>query len=168
MTISMYQASVPVFSTMLNNLVAIMEKAAAHCEEKKIDQSVLVNYRLYPDMFAFSKQVQLAADHAKNATARLAGMEPLVYENAEKSFPELIMRVHKTIEYLKGFEPGQIDGSEQKEIVNKHGSTTVTYKGQEYLLMRELPNFFFHVTTAYDILRHNGVELGKKDFLGSP
>jgi hypothetical protein len=167
MAISMYQISVPVFTRMLSNLIAIIEKAAVHCEERKIDPSVLINYRLYPDMFAFAKQVQIAADAAKNGTAYLAGAEPPSFDNTERTFAELIERVRKTSDFVSAFKPEQIDGTEEKEVVIKRGETTVTYKGQDYLLNRVLPNFFFHITTAYDILRHNGVELGKKDYLGS-
>ncbi len=166
MSISMYQASVPVFTRMLNNLAAILEKAAAHCEAKKIDPASLIGFRLYPDMFAFGKQVQVACDHAKNAAARLTGTDAPEFANDEKTFPELIGRVLKTVEYLESFRPEQIDGTEDKDVVIKRGETVVTYKGQDFLLNRALPNFFFHVTTAYDILRHNGVELGKRDYLG--
>lgn len=168
MPISMYQISVPVFTRMLNNLVVIIEKAVAHCEEKKIDPAVLLNYRLYPDMFTFAKQVQIATDAAKNGVAYLAGAEPLKFENTEQTFAELIGRVNQTIEFVNSFTPAQIDHTEDKEIVIKRGETTVTYRGQEYLLNRVLPNFYFHITTAYDILRHNGVELGKRDYLGRP
>lgn len=167
MAVSMYQISVPVFTRMLTNLVAILEKAAAHCEDRKIDPAALINYRFYPDMFPFSKQIQIATDAAKNGSAYLAGAEPPKSENAEQTFPELIARVQKTIEFVNGFKPEQIDGSEEKEVSIKRGETTLKYKGQEYLLNRVLPNFFFHITTAYDMLRHNGVELGKKDYLGN-
>ncbi len=166
MTISMYQSSVPVFIRMLNNLVGVLEKAAAHAEAKKIDPAVLINFRLYPDMFAFAKQIQVAVDAAKNGTARLAGVEPPEFENNEKTFPELIERVKKTIAYVETFKPEQIDGSEEREIILKRGETSNTYLGQAFLLNRVLPNFYFHITTAYDILRHNGVELGKKDYIG--
>jgi uncharacterized protein len=166
MAISMYQASVPVFIRMLHNLGGILEKAAAHCEAKKIDPAVLIGFRLYPDMFALAKQVQVAVDAAKNGSARLAGVEAPRFEDTEKSFPELIERVQKTIAYLNTFKPEQIDGAEEREIVMKRGDTSVTYRGQDFLLNRALPNLFFHITTAYDILRHNGVELGKKDYLG--
>ncbi|NWG39860.1 MAG: DUF1993 domain-containing protein [Hydrogenophilaceae bacterium] len=167
MSISMYQISVPIFTRMLTNLIAILEKAAVHCEEKKIDAAVLVNYRLYPDMFAFARQVQIAADAAKNGTAYLAGAEPPKFDNTEQTFAELIERIRKTIEFISAFKPEQIDGSEDRDVVISRGETTVTYKGQAYLLNRVLPNFFFHITTAYDILRHNGVPLGKKDYLGN-
>jgi hypothetical protein len=166
MTLSMYQASVPVFVRMLTNLIGILEKAAAHCEARKIDPAALVNFRLYPDMFAFGKQVQVACDHAKNAAARIIGEEGPAFDNSEKTFPELIRRVKQTIAYLESVRPEQIDGTEDKDVVLRRGETVNTYKGWDYLLHRALPNFYFHVTTAYDILRHNGVELGKKDYLG--
>lgn len=166
MVISMYQISVPVFTRMLTNLISIMEKAAAHCEANKIDPAVLINYRLYPDMFAFARQVQIAADTARNGTGYLAGAEPPKFENTEQDFPQLIERVKQTIGYVNSFAPAQIDGTEEKDVSITRGETTVTYKGQDYLLNRVLPNFYFHITTAYDILRHNGVALGKKDYLG--
>jgi uncharacterized protein len=166
MTLSMYQTSVPVFIRSLNNLAAILEKAAAHCEARKIDPAALISYRLYPDMFAFARQVQVAADHAKNGAARLAGVEAPQFENTEQGFPDLVERVRKTIAYLETLKPEQIDGSEAREVAIQRGETTNVYPGQEYLLNRALPNFFFHVTTAYDILRHNGVELGKRDYIG--
>lgn len=166
MAVSMYQISVPVFTRMLNNLVAIIEKAAAHCEENKIDPAALINYRLYPDMFTFAKQIQIATDAARNGTGYLAGETPPKFENVDQSFAELIERVNKTIEYVNGFTPEQIDGTEEKEVKLTRGETTLTFKGQDYLLNRVLPNFYFHITTAYDILRHNGVALGKKDYLG--
>ena len=166
MTISMYQASVPVFIRMLGNLAAILEKAAAHCAARKIDPAVLLNYRLYPDMFAFARQVQVACDHARNGAARLAGVEAPRLENGEQTFAELVARVRDTIAYLETFAPAQIDGSEAREVVVRRGETVNTYAGLDYLLNRTLPNFYFHVTTAYDILRHNGVELGKRDYLG--
>ncbi|NWG88070.1 MAG: DUF1993 domain-containing protein [Hydrogenophilaceae bacterium] len=166
MSLSMYQASVPVYIRMLNNLIAIMEKAAAHCEANKIDPAALIDFRLYPDMFAFAKQVQVACDHAKNGAARLAGVEGPEIGGGEKSFADLIERAKKTIAYLESFKPEQIDGAEEREVVLKRGDTVTTYRGQDFLLNRALPNLFFHITTAYDILRHNGVELGKKDYLG--
>lgn len=166
MSLSMYQASVPVYIRMLNNLIAIMEKAAAHCEANKIDPAALLNFRLYPDMFHFTKQVQVAADAAKTGSARLAGVAAPEFDNSEKTFAELIERVKQTIAFLQTLKPEQIDGSEDREIQIKRGETVNTYTGQELLLGRTLPNFYFHLTTAYDILRHNGVALGKKDFLG--
>ncbi len=166
MTISMYQASVPVFIRMLNNLVAILEKAAAYAEARKIEPAALLASRLYPDMFPLARQVQIASDTAKGGAARLAGMEPPVYEDKETTFPELIERLHKTIAYLNSFKPGQIDGSENREITLKVRNDTLTLDGLTFLLNRALPNLYFHVTTAYDILRHNGLEIGKKDYLG--
>jgi hypothetical protein len=147
MTISMYQASVPVFIRMLNNLAAILQKAAIHAETKKIDPVVLINFRLYPDMLPFAKQIQIAADAAKNGIGRLE-------------------RVRKTIEYLNTIKAEQIDGSEGKEIIIQSHGSTLTYHGQNFLVNRALPNLYFHITTAYAILRHNGVDLGKRDYLG--
>ena len=167
MSVSMYQVSIPVFIRMLNNLAAMLDKAAAHCEAKKIDPAALINFRLYPDMFAFGKQVQVACDHAKNAAARLTGTDGPEFANDEKTFPELIARVKKTIDFLNTFKPEQIDGTEEREVVIKRGDTTARYPGQAFLLNRALPNLYFHITTAYDILRHNGVELGKRDYLGT-
>ena len=166
MTLSMYQASVPVFIRMLNNLAAILEKAAIHADAKKIDPVVLINFRLYPDMLPFAKQIQIAADAAKNGIGRLVGIEAPKFEDNEKTFPELIERVRKTIEYLNTIKAEQIDGSEGKEIIIQSHGSTLTYHGQDFLLNRALPNLYFHITTAYAILRHNGVELGKRDYLG--
>jgi len=166
MSLSMYRASVPVYIRMLTNLIAIMEKAASHCEAGKIDPSVLIDYRLYPDMFSFAKQVQIAADAAKNGTAYLVGVEAPKFGDTERSFPELIERVRKTIAYLQSFKPEQIDGSEDRPIQIKRGDKVIDYRGEDLLLSRTMPNFYFHVTTAYDILRHNGVVLGKRDYLG--
>ena len=167
MAVSMYQVSVPVFTRMLSNLIAILEKAESHCAQRKIDPAALIGFRFYPDMYPFSKQIQIATDAAKNGSAYLAGAEPPRSESVEQTFAELIERVKKTIDYVNGFSPEQVDGSEEREISIRRGETTLTYKGQEYLLNRVLPNFFFHITTAYDMLRHNGVELGKKDYLGN-
>ncbi len=166
MPISMYQASVPVFVKTLGNLAAILDKAAAFAAEKKVDPSVLFGYRLAPDMLSFVRQVQIAADHAKGAAARLAGLEPPAYEDNEAGFAELKARIDKTLAYLGTLPHAQIDGSEQRDITLKVGPNTRTFKGQAYLLHFALPNFFFHVTTAYDILRHCGVSIGKRDFIG--
>ena len=166
MKISMYQASVATFIRMLNNLAAILEKGAAHAEAKKIDPAVLVNSRLYPDMLPLVQQIQIASDGAKGGAARLAGLEPPKFEDNEKTFPELIARVQKTISYLNTLKPEQIDGSEEKTITLEMRTRTLTFQGLPYLLNFVVPNFYFHVTTAYDILRHCGVELGKRDFLG--
>jgi hypothetical protein len=166
MRISMYAASVPVFAKMLGNLSAILDKAAAYAEQKKIDPAVLLAARLYPDMFALTKQVQIACDFAKGAVARLAGEEPPKYEDDETTIAELKARIARTIDYIRGFTPERLDGSETREVELKIRGETVKYPGLAYLLHVALPNFYFHVTTAYDILRHNGVELGKRDFVG--
>ena len=143
MTISMYQASVPVFIRMLNNLVAILEKAAAHAEAKKIAPAVLLNSRLYPDMFPLSRQIQIASDTAKGGAARLAGMEPPKYEDNETTFPELIERLRKTIAYLNTLKPEQIDGSEKKKVTLKVRDEMLTFEGLTFLLNRVLPNLYF-------------------------
>jgi hypothetical protein len=166
MTISMYQASVPVCTRMLNNLAAILEKAAAHAEARKIDPAVLIDDRLYPDMLPMGRQVLIASDTAKGGAARLAGVEPPKYEDNEKTFAELIERLRKTVAYLETFKPEQIDGSEKRMITVKVRDDTLTLEGLPYLLHRVLPNLYFHVSIAYAILRHNGVEIGKKDYLG--
>ena len=166
MNISMYQASAPRFANILNSLSGILDKAEAHCEAKKIDPAALTTARLYPDMYHMARQVQVACDTAKSAVARLAGVEIPKQEDTEKTFSELRARIAKTVEFIKSVKPAQIDGTEDKEIVLKRGSQEVTYKGMQYLLGFAYPNFYFHVTTAYDILRHSGVELGKQDFLG--
>ncbi len=166
MKISMYQASVPVYIRMLTNLAAVLEKGAAHAEAKKIDPSVLIGSRLYPDMFPLSRQVQIATDNAKGPAARLAGVDVPKYEDNEKTFPELRGRIEKTIEFLRTLKPEQIDGSEERTITLQLRGNTQTFNGLPYLLNFAMPNFYFHVTTAYDILRHNGVELGKSDYLG--
>jgi len=166
MTISMYQASVPAMIKTLSNLRNLLEKASTHTEAKKIDPSVLVNARLYPDMFPLSRQVQIATDMAKGAASRLAGQEVPSYEDNEATFPELIARLDKTIALLATFKPGDIDGSEDRTITLPMRDRTLTFKGLPYLIDYVLPNVYFHTTTAFAILRHNGVEIGKKDFLG--
>lgn len=167
MSISMYLATVPPILRSLTNLREILGKAAAHAEAKKIDPSVLVNARLYPDMFPLSRQVQIASDTAKGAVSRLAGLEPPKYEDNETTFAELRARLDKTIALLESIKPDQIDGSEERDIVIPMRDRTLTFKGLPYLLDYVLPNVYFHATTAYAILRHNGVEIGKKDFLGN-
>ena len=166
MNISMYQASVPVFSRALNNLAAILEKAAAQAEAKKIDPAVLIGYRLYPDMLPLARQIHIATDGAKGGVARLAGVEPPKYEDNEASFPDLVARLRKTVAYLESIKPEQIDGSEDKTVTWKTQTTTRSMQGMPYLLSHVTPNVYFHVTTAYDILRHCGIEIGKQDFLG--
>jgi hypothetical protein len=165
-SISMYVTSVPPIVRSLSNLRSILEKAAAYVEAKKIDPSVLINARLYPDMFPLSRQVQIATDVAKGAVSRLAGLESPRYEDNESSFTELLARVNKTIALLESFKPEQINGTEDKSINLPMHDKTVTFKGLPYLLDFVLPNVYFHVTTVYAILRHNGLEIGKKDFLG--
>jgi hypothetical protein len=162
----MYQASVPVFVRALNNLAVILEKAAAHAEARKIDPTVLINTRLYPDMLPLSRQVQIASDSAKGGAARLAGGEPPKYEDNEASIPDLIARLRKTVAYLESIKPEQIDGCEDKTVSWKTQTSTRTMQGMPYLLSHVTPNVYFHTTTAYAILRHCGVEIGKQDFLG--
>ncbi|MES2014062.1 MAG: DUF1993 family protein [Pseudomonadota bacterium] len=166
MTISMYQASVPPMIKTLSNLRQLLEKAATHAEAKKIDPAVLINARLYPDMFPLSRQVQIATDMAKGAASRLAGNEVPKYEDNEATFPELVARLDKTIALLQTFKPENIDGSEDNTITLPMRDRTLTFNGLAYLLDYVLPNVYFHTTTAYAILRHNGVEIGKKDFIG--
>lgn len=168
MAISMYQSSIPVFTRMLGNLAAILDKGAAHAEAKKFDAAVLVNSRLFPDMFPLSKQIQIATDMAKGCAARLAGMEPPKYDDSEATIADLTARIAKTIAYLNTFKPQQIDGSEEKTITLQMRSGALTFAGMQYLLNFVLPNFYFHVTTAYNLLRHAGVEIGKMDFTGQP
>ncbi|HEX5611128.1 MAG TPA: DUF1993 family protein [Burkholderiales bacterium] len=168
MTISMYQASAPRFASTLKNLAAILDKAEAHALAKKIEPSVLLASRLYPDMHPLVRQVQIASDNAKGAVARLAGLEVPKYEDNEQTFAELKARIAKTIDFVSSVKASQIDGSEEKEIHLKLGPVEVRWKGMQYLLGFALPNFYFHAVTAYDILRHNGVEVGKRDFIGNP
>jgi len=162
----MYKASIPVFVHMLGNLSVILGKGAAHAESKKIDPAVLLSSRLYPDMFALARQVQIATDMTKGCAARLAGQDPPSYEDNEASFAELKARIDKTIAFLKTFEPEQIDGTEEKTVQLKVGGQPMTFQGLPYLQHYVLPNLYFHTTTAYNILRHCGVDLGKKDYLG--
>jgi hypothetical protein len=164
----MYQASAPRFANILRNLSALIEKADAHCAAKKIDPVAITAYRLYPDMFPFTRQVQIACDTAKGAVARLAGVEIPKHEDVEQSFAELKSRIAKTLDFVESVPAARIDGSEEKEIVLAMRSGERRYKGLQYLLGHAYPNFYFHVTTAYNILRHNGVEIGKADFLGKP
>lgn len=168
MTISMYQASAPRFANTLKNLSAILDKAQAHADARKIDPKVLTAARLYPDMFPMLRQVQSACDTAKGAVARLAGVEIPVHEDTEQTLEELKARIAKTIAFINTIKPAQVDGSEEREVVLKFRSGEVKFKGMQYLLGHALPNFYFHVTTAYDILRHNGVEIGKRDYIGTP
>jgi uncharacterized protein len=169
MTISMYQASAPIFVQFLTSLSALLDKAAAFAEAKKVEPSVLLNMRLAPDMFPLVRQVRAATDHAINACGRLAGAEMPSFANTEAGIPELKERIAKTIDFLKSIKPAQIDGTEAKEIKITFPSGAVReFSGQSLLLNNSLPNFYFHCTTAYDILRHCGVEVGKRDFMGTP
>ena len=167
MPLSMYQASIPAFRQSLTALSAILGKTAAHAAARKIDPNALLGARLYPDMFTFIRQVQVAADFAKSTAARLAGVELPKFPDNETSFEELQERIGKTVKFLDSLKPGQIDGSEEKTITFPVGGQPMTFKGQHYLVGFALPNFYFHVTAAYAILRHNGVEIGKRDFLGA-
>jgi hypothetical protein len=168
MKISMHQASAPRFAAMLRNLSGLLDKAQAHCEAKKIDPLVLTQFRLYPDMFALARQVQVACDTAKGAVARLAGAEIPKHEDTEQSFAELKARIAKTLEFVESVPAAKIDGSEERDVVLKLRGQEVKFSGLQYLLGFAYPNFYFHVTTAYAILRHNGVEIGKRDFIGNP
>lgn len=167
MAISMYAASVPVFIRMLTNLKAVLGKGAAFAQSKKIDESVLLNARLSPDMFPLVRQVQIAADFARGTGARLAGSEPAAFEDNEKTFGELLSRIDSSVDYLRTLTPAQIDGSETREIVRPLRGEPKKFTGINYLLQFALPNFYFHTTAAYAILRHNGVDIGKADFIGA-
>jgi len=168
MSISMYQASVPRFVNILGNLSNILDKAQAHVDAKKLDAATLTTYRLFPDMLPMTTQVQIACDAAKGVVARLAGMEIPVYEDNEKTLADLKARIAKTVAFIQTVTPGQIVGTEDKEIVIKRGDKETRYTGIQFLLGHALPNFYFHVTTTYNILRHNGIEIGKRDYLGKP
>jgi len=166
MHISMYEASIPLFVHSLRNLRAILEKGAAHAEAKRFDSSVLANSRLFPDMLPLINQIQIASDAAKGAAARLAAVDAPKFEDDEKTFPELLARIDKTVDYLQSFKPEQFEGSEELTITIKTRNNSFSFPGLLYLRHWAIPNFFFHMTTAYNLLRHNGVELGKADFLG--
>ena len=165
-TISMYNASVPRFAHTLKALSAVLDKAQAHCDAKKIDPLALTQFRLYPDMFPLTRQVQIACDTAKGAVARLAGVEIPKHEDTEQTFAEHKARIAKTVDFIGSVSAAKIEGSEEKEIVLKMRAGDMKFTGLDYLLGFAYPNFYFHCTTAYAILRHNGVEVGKRDFLG--
>ena len=167
MSLTMYQASIPAFVRMLGNLSAILDKAAAHAEAKKIAPAIFINARLAPDMFPLSRQVQIATDMVKGCAARLAGIEVPSYEDNEATFEELQARVAKTIAFLQSIRAEQIDGSEERDITVKFGSREFNFLGQAYLVDFVIPNFHFHLTSTYAILRHNGVDIGKMDYIGS-
>jgi hypothetical protein len=166
MTVSMYDASVPSLKHMLGSLASILGKAAEYAAERKIDAGVLIQARLFPDMLPLVKQIQIASDQAKGGVGRLAAVEITSFADDEASFDELQTRIAKTIAFLDSISAQQLDDSAQRDIVLTMHEKTFEFKGQDYLLNWVLPNFYFHVTTAYAILRHNGVVLGKKDFLG--
>jgi uncharacterized protein len=166
MPLSMYQASVPVFVRMLGNLSNILQKGAVFAEARKIDPAVLINSRLAADMFPLSKQVQIATDMVQRGSARLAGVDFVNTPDTETTFPELQERISKTLKFVKTLSASQIDGSEAKPIKITVGGNDMTFTGQDYLLNFVLPNLYFHITAAYLILRHNGVEVGKLDYLG--
>jgi uncharacterized protein len=168
MPISMYTASIPVFKQMLNSLSGILTKAEAHATEKKIDPNALLQARLFPDMFPLTRQVQIASDFAKGVSARLAGLDVPSYEDNEASFADLRARIAKTLTFIEEIKPAQIDGSEDKEVTIQAGTPREKkFAGQTYLLHYGLPQFFFHVGATYSILRHNGIEIGKRDYIGT-
>ena len=166
MTISMYKTSVPIFLQFLTSLSAVLDKAAAYAEAKKVEPSVLLNTRLSPDMFPLVRQVRAATDHAVSSCGRLAGVELPSFANTEASIPELKERIAKAVDFLRGLKPAQIDGSEGREITIPIPNAPITFNGQSYLVNFALPNLYFHATTAYDILRMKGVPLGKRDYMG--
>jgi len=168
MKISMYQASAPRFANALRNLSAILDKAQAHAEAKKLDPAVLGSLRLIADMFPLARQVQVACDTAKGAVARLAGAEIPKYEDTEQTIAELKARIARTLDFVASVPAAKVDGSEEREVVMKMRGQDVKFSGLQYLFGHAWPNFYFNVTTAYNILRANGVELGKRDFIGNP
>jgi len=166
MTISMYSASVPVCQSMLRNLGHLLDKGATFSAAKKCDETALTQFRLAPDMFTFTRQVLIACDAAKNGVARLAGIEAPKFADDEKTFAELKLRIQKTLDFLATVTPSAVDGTEEKEITFPVGPEAKrTMHGQQYLTQWMLPNVYFHITTAYNILRHNGVDVGKLDYL---
>ena len=166
MSLSMYQASVPVYIQFLTGLSGVLQKAAEFATAKKIDPAVLLGSRIYPDMFPLSRQVREATNHSAGACARLAGVEVPKLPEADATFEDAQARIAAAIAFLKGLTPAQIDGSEDKTVTMQFGPNTREFKGQPYLLMFAMPNFYFHATTAYAILRQYGVEVGKRDFMG--
>jgi uncharacterized protein len=167
MPMSMYQASVPAFLQLLTSLSAILDKAEVFAAERKTDPAVLLNYRLAPDMFPLSRQVQIAADHAKGCCARLAGREVPKWADDEASFADLRARIARTVAFVQEFEPSDLDGTEERDVAITVGGQPMRFKGQHYLVNFVLPNFYFHATTAYAILRHAGLRIGKRDFMGA-
>lgn len=168
MSITMYQASIPRFVNILGNLSAILDKAEAHAVARKLDPTALTSFRLYPDMLPMTAQVQIACDAAKGVAARLAGVPIPAFEDNETTLMDLKARIEKTIGFLKTISAQQVDGTEEKAIVIKRGEKETHYKGMQFLLGHAVPNFYFHVATTYNILRHNGIDIGKRDYLGNP
>ncbi|MEJ0097247.1 MAG: DUF1993 domain-containing protein [Bauldia sp.] len=168
MSIAMYEISVPVFDRRLKAHSAILDKAKAHAEAKKIEPAAFMTDRLYPDMFPFWLQVQSACDHAKNSTARLTGVALPIMNETEKTFEGLKARIAQTLEFVNAAEPAKFEGAEERIITLNMGGREREMTGLDYFLNQALPNFYFHLTTAYGILRHNGVEIGKRDFMGNP
>ena len=166
MSVSLYDVSIPVFALHLNNLATLLDKAASHSQSKKVDPKVLPATRLIADMLPLSSQVQIACDTAKGAAARLAGVEIPKHPDTEATLEELKARVTKTLDFVKAIKPAQLEGAETREVVLQFPSTTLKFNGLNYLTNFVLPNFFFHVTTTYALLRQNGVDIGKRDFLG--
>jgi hypothetical protein len=166
-TFSIYSASIPVFKQILNSLHNILDKAEAHAADKKIDPAALLQFRLFPDMLPFTRQVQIACDFAKGAAARLGGLDVPSYDDKEATFAELKERIQKTLAYIDSVPQDTIEGSETRAITTGSGEKTKHFTGQTYLFHYALPHFFFHATTAYDILRHNGLDVGKKDYIGT-
>ena len=167
MTQLMYAASAPRFAHTLRNLDAILVKAQEYAAAKKIEPDVLLSARLFPDMFPLLKQIQIATDHAKSAVARLAGVEVPKYEDQERTFDDVHARIAKTIAYVESFRPEQFDGAATRDVALRVAGHDLAFKGETYLHGHALPNFYFHVVTAYNILRHNGVEIGKRDYIGA-
>jgi hypothetical protein len=167
MALSMFQASVPVITQLLNGLSGVVDKAVAHIAEKKYDEQAFLQARLFPDMFTLGRQIRQATDFGRNAPGRLAGVDLPSFPDADANFAEAKARIAKSIDFVKSFTPAQIDGTEDKDISWKAGERQMSFKGQAYLLHFCLPHFFFHCTTAYNIIRHNGVEVGKRDYMGS-
>lgn len=168
MSLSLYDVSIPVTVRALRNLSHVLARGEAHAEARKFDPAVLLGARLYPDMLPLSRQVQIATDVARGCGARLAGREPPVYEDTETSFAELQVRITRTLDYLQGLSASDFDGAEARTVTIKLRGEPVQFPALTYLHYFVLPNLFFHAATAYDLLRHNGVELGKADFLGRP
>jgi hypothetical protein len=169
MAVSMYTVSIPVFIQHLNGLNTVLDKAATWAAARKVNETDLLNMRLSPDMFNLARQARAATDHAANAAARLSGKEPLKFANDETTIPQLKDRIAKTMDYLKSIKQTEIDGTETKDIsITFPSGQTRQFTGQGLLLGNSLPNFFFHTTTAYDIVRQCGVEIGKRDFMGTP